>query len=265
MFEVRSYPVHATCRLLLLWVGRVLLVCCVAGAGFVQAEEEADEFQSVVIADPFIEMHTGAGGVYPVFHVVDRGETVTILKRKNDWFRLRTLRGIEGWASREQLARTLNPDGSEVVLQELGEENFQERRWEYGAAGGDFEGASVLSVYGAYHFTPNISTELTLGQATGNFSDSWYVNLSVVQQPFPEWSYSPFLAVGTGTIRTEPRATLVASEDRTDQMLSVGAGVRTFLGDRFAMRLEYQHYTIVTSRDDNDLIEEWKLGFAIYF
>ena len=58
----------------------------------------ADEPHKILIADPFIELHTGPGRGYPVFYVIERGREVTIVKRRTDWFQLRTDRGLEGWA-----------------------------------------------------------------------------------------------------------------------------------------------------------------------
>ncbi|MEM7294210.1 MAG: SH3 domain-containing protein, partial [Pseudomonadota bacterium] len=239
---------------------RFLLACIVAanitGTATVLADETEAEAQEAVqrveIADPFIELHTGAGAVYPVFHVVDRGETVVILKRKIDWFKVRTDRDIEGWVALEQMQRTLNPDGSVVAFTALTRDDFNQREWEGGILGGDFGGAAVLSVYGAYHFTSNISTEVSLSHAIGDFSNSIILSVNVLNQPFPEWEYSPFFTLGTGVINTEPNATLVASEDRTDEILHAGFGVRTFLGRRFVLRAEYKKYTVITSRDDND-------------
>ena len=238
-------------------------LCCVMGT-VVYAEEES-AFQTVEIADPYIEMHTGPGEVYPIFHVVDRGDTIEILKRKNEWFKVRTRRGKEGWVSRKQLEKTLNPDGSQVQLATLTRDDFNQRRWEGGVLGGEFGGAPVISVYGAYSMTKNLAAEISLSHVQGNFSNSLFVSAHIITQPFPEWRYSPFMTLGTGVIRTEPDSTLVASEDRTDDMLHAGIGVRTFLRRNFVLRAEYKAYTVITSRDDNDEVEEWKLGFSVFF
>ena len=37
----------------------------------------ADDVHKILIADPFIELHTGPGRGYPVFHVIERGREVT--------------------------------------------------------------------------------------------------------------------------------------------------------------------------------------------
>ena len=66
----------------------------------------------ILIADPYIELHTGPGRGYPVFHVVERGREVEIVKRRTDWFQIRTERGIEGWVPREQMIATLSRPAS---------------------------------------------------------------------------------------------------------------------------------------------------------
>ena len=239
-----------------------LIVCIVS---IVPVYGDDEEFQQVEIADPFIEMHTGPGSAYPIFHVVDRGATIAILKRRTDWFKVRTDRGKEGWVSRDQMRKTLNMDGSNVELASFTRADFEQRRWEAGVMGGDFGGASVISPYVAYHFTENLSAELSLSQVLGNFSDSVIVAVHVVNQPFPTWRYSPYMTIGSGVIRTEPNATLVATQDRTDQILDVGFGVRRYLGKRFLLRAEYKKYVAITTRNENDDVKEWKIGLSVFF
>ncbi|MEE8236382.1 MAG: SH3 domain-containing protein, partial [Gammaproteobacteria bacterium] len=76
--------------------------------------EAADEYRTVSVADPYLELRTGPGRGYPRFHVVDRGETVDILLRKTDWFKVRAPNGKEGWVDRDQLELTLQPGGQEI-------------------------------------------------------------------------------------------------------------------------------------------------------
>ena len=68
-------------------------------------------YYRVTIAEPFIEMHTGPSAGYPIFHVVDRGDEVSILHRKTNWFKVETSDGKTGWVSRDQMRRTLQPSG----------------------------------------------------------------------------------------------------------------------------------------------------------
>ena len=79
---------------------------------FVGRVGAADQnLQQAQVAEPYLELHTGPGRGYPVFHVVAEGEWVSIIKRRTDWFRVRTDRGLKGWVNREQLAQTLDGAG----------------------------------------------------------------------------------------------------------------------------------------------------------
>ncbi len=222
-------------------------------------------YYEVVVADPYIELHSGPGRGNPIFHVVDRGAEIEVLKRRTDWFKVRTKKDVEGWVSLEQMARTLEPDGDYVSIEDPQVDDYIDRRWEAGMQLGDFDGANILSIYGAYLFTPNLSTELWGSQITGDFSDGWMVTANIVHQPFPKWRVSPFFTLGTGIIRIEPKATLVQTEDRTDQVAQVGFGLRTHMSRRIMLRAEYKHYVVFTSRDDNEDIDEWTAGFAFFF
>ena len=63
------------------------------------------------MADPYIELHTGPGRGFPIFHVVDRNDWVEIIKRKTDWFKVRTSNDKTGWVERSQMERTLTEAG----------------------------------------------------------------------------------------------------------------------------------------------------------
>jgi len=57
----------------------------------------------------------------------------------------------------------------------------------------------------------------------------------------------------------------VQESDRTDQLANAGAGVRIYLARRFIFRAQYKHYVIFQSTNDNQEIDEWKAGFAVFF
>jgi hypothetical protein len=226
----------------------------------------ADESRKILIADPFIELHTGPGRGYPVFHVIERGREVTIVKRRTDWFQLRTDRGVEGWAPREQMIATLEPTGEPLDLQEPARENYMSRRWQAGVMAGDFGGASLVSVFGGYAFSDNLSIELTLNHILGEFSNGYSATLGLMHVFVPEWRISPYFTLGTGILYIEPKSTLVQSIDRDDQIGYVGGGLQFYLTRRFMLRTEYRNNVIFTSRDDNEEVDEWKyLGFAFFF
>ncbi len=226
-----------------------------------------DHYFQAQITEPYLELHTGAGRGYPVFHVVDRGETVELIKRRTDWFLVRTQKGTEGWASRDAMSRTLTLAGVPTRFTEPDIGDFSRRRWEAGLIGGRFSGEDTATVYGAYAFTPHLFGELSVSQIFGDFSDSYMGLVSLVAQPFPEWRLSPYFVVGTGLIYTDPKSTLVdeSDDDRTDQVGSAGAGVRLYLTRRFILRAEYRRNTIFQDKDDNQEINAWQAGIGFFF
>ena len=229
------------------------------------AEAADDVLRKVAVADPYLEMHTGPGRGFPVFHVVDRGESVEIVMQRTDWYQVRTARGIEGWVDQAQMELTLRPDGSEVDFARSTLEDFTNARWEGGILAGDFGGANIISLYGGYSLNPHVSIEVWGSQILGNFSNGWMGSVNVVHETWPDWRFSPFFTLGAGVIHTSPKSTIIQGDDRTDQVGHVGAGLRVYATRRFVLRAEYKSYVVFTSRDDNEEVEEWKVGFAFFF
>jgi hypothetical protein len=240
----------------------IVFSCLYLAAGVAFAQDEA---QSVVVEDPFIELHTGPAQAYPVFYVVDRGERIEVLSRRTDWFKVRAPRGQEGWVDSVQLQQTLQLSGTPVEVPTFTLADYVERRWEVGGLYGDFGGANIVSIFGGFSFTENLSAEVWYSDVLGRFSNSQMANINLVHLLFPEWRVSPYFTLGAGIIKTEPKGTIVAAVDRTDNLAHVGVGVRAYLTRRFVFRAEYKTYVVFTSRDDNEEPSEWKAGFSFFF
>jgi hypothetical protein len=219
----------------------------------------------VSVNTAYIDVYSGPGLGHPVFHVVERGETITLLKRHTDWVKIETRRGQQGWIQRKALRHTLGPDGQPPTMVDTGQGDYLARRFELGISVGDFAGADSLNASLGYRFTPQLTTELRLGQNTGQYSDSRIATLGLLHQPFPEWRVSPFFGVAIGRIKTLPSATLVEAEDRKDNLFQASLGTYVYLSRRFFLRVEYTNHLILTSRDTNEEINEWKLGFNVFF
>ncbi len=246
------------------WLGLLLAFAIqLIPTGQVQAAEK--ELREVAVADPYLEMRTGPGRGYPIFHVVDRGETVSIVMQRTDWYQVQNDKGIEGWVNGDQMKLTLARDGETFDIERATIEDFTNARWEAGVLAGDFGGANIVSLYGSYSLNPNVSVELWGSQILGNFSNGWTGSINIVHEAFPEWRISPFFTLGAGVIHTEPKSTIIQGEDRTDQIGHAGGGFRIYATRRFLLRAEYKSYVVFTSRDDNEEVEEWKVGFAFFF
>ncbi len=243
----------------------ILLAPTAHGAEPPQNRTVPARYFEVTVAAPFLEMHTGAGRGYPVFYVVERGRHVNVLERRTDWFLVRSERGVEGWVAREQMLATLDQDGNPLDLHEPSRNDYTTRRWEAGVHLGDFGGADEISVNAAYALSNNLSVELTGSHVIGHFSNSLIGEIGLAHVFAPEWRVSPLLTLGGGFINTKPKATLVQVQDRNDELAYVGVGLLGYLTRRFSARLEYRSNVVFTSRNDNEEISEWKLGFTFFF
>ncbi len=237
----------------------MLIFLCLSAAAYGKSG------RTVVIADPYIELHTGPGSGYPIFHVVDRGEQLTVTRRRTNWFKVITDDGKQGWVNADQLLRTLDLDGEPTRIRKSVRGDYLERNIEVGFQLGDFDGANAISAYVAWLFTENLSVELWGTDLSGNFSSGWMTSINLVHQPYPDRVVSPYFALGTGVIHIEPKATLVQADTRTDQEAHVGFGLRAYLSERFLIRAEYRSYVVFTKRDSNEEVNEWKAGFAFFF
>ena len=220
---------------------------------------------SVTVADPYLELRTGPGRGFPVFHVVERGETVRVEARRTDWFQVVDAGGREGWVHKGQIAETLLPAGVKLAIDDPAREDFGTHRREAGLLLGDYGGANVVTLYGAYAFNEHLAAELAVAHILGNFSDGQYATIGVTHVPVPEWRIQPFLSIGTGVIRIRPEGTIVGTEERTDQVAYAGIGVRGYVARRFIVRGEVKEYVVFTDRDENEEDVEWKIGFAFFF
>jgi uncharacterized protein YgiM (DUF1202 family) len=251
------------------WAARAALTAAVLLGGAAHAVAPPDycdaKVRCVLVAEPFLEIHTGAGRGFPVFHVVGRGDQVEVLKRRTDWFLVRTDRQIEGWVSREQMLATTELNGAPFDINEPDRNDYTTRRFEAGAFIGRFGGASLVSAFGAYGVSEHLSVELHLGAAPGNVTNSLFATIGINHTFAPEWWISPYAGIGTGVINTSPRVTLVNAPDSTDQLAYATAGIRVYIARQFLARFEYRSNVILTSRDLNEEIDEWKLGFAFFF
>jgi hypothetical protein len=225
----------------------------------------AKEYLQVFVTAPYLELHTGPGRGYPVTQVVARDDSIDVLKRRTDWFKVRTERGVEGWAAQRDMLQTVLADGTPFTFPLGDRAGFTSHRWEMGIFAGDYGGATLISGFLSYSLNSQMAAELSVGQFLGNASNGTLVDLGLTHVFLPEWRFSPFVSLGTGFVSIDPKATLVAPLDRSDQTAYVGGGVRFYLTRRFFLRGEYKSHVVFTSRDDNEEVDEWKLGFAFFF
>lgn len=224
-----------------------------------------DQYDRVQVVDPYLELHTGPGRGYPITQVVERGEWVEILKRRTDWFKIRTGQGKLGWVARAQMESTLTEAGVKTTFRDALLEDYLRRRFEVGFAGGDFDGDPILLARAGYRLNDFFTVELTVGQTVGNFSSSTLLYASLLAEPFAEWRYSPFFSLGLGKFRNVPNATLVGGVETQSNMANAGLGINIYLTKQFVVRGDYVRHIVFVDADRINEYNELALGISLFF
>jgi hypothetical protein len=240
------------------------LLLCVLSLASTPARA-AHELLQVFITQPYLELHTGPGRGYPVSQVVARGDSVDVLFRRTDWIKVRTERGLEGWASVRELTLASLADGSNLKISMGDRAGFASHRWESGVYAGAYAGATLIAGYSALSLTDNLKIEVGVSQFLGNVSNGYIAEIGLAHVFIPDWRVSPLVTVGTGFEHVSPKVLLVQPVDRDDQVAYVGVGARFYLTRRFFFRGEYREYVVFTKTNANEVNEEWRLGFGFFY
>ena len=219
----------------------------------------------VEVADPYIEMHTGPGRGYPVFNVVERGQRIELLERRTQWVHIVSPRGHRGWVHRSQLASTLDDTGGYMALEDYAWVQGGRSHAELGVMLGETGGTTALTVQGGWAFTDRLRLELALTEVNSTFSSRRLADVSLSNLFLPRRRLSPYMMLGTGWQELEPRTVLVRSDADSGRSVHAGVGVRYYLLRSFLWRAEYRSYVMLTNRNENEEVDQWRTGFSILF
>ncbi|HUN93442.1 MAG TPA: SH3 domain-containing protein [Burkholderiaceae bacterium] len=228
------------------------------------AKDEAPA-ERLRVTDPYVELRTGPGRDFPIFYVAERDEWIEIELRHTDWFKVRTVKGKEGWVNRAQLASTLTEAGASPGFREIALDDYLRRRVEFGAAYGRLRADPMLKVFGAYNLADTLAVEGTIGQVQGDFSGTsfWHVNLLI--EPWSDRRLGPFFGVGFGKFNNIPNASLVGASPSDAKMGNASIGLRYHLSERFIARLDWTAYTAFNGDTRIDEYRATTFGLSFFF
>jgi Bacterial SH3 domain len=225
-----------------------------------------DFAERLQVADPFIELRTGPGRGYPVFHVAERGAWIRIELRRTDWYQVRTETiqgGQVGWVQRAQLETTLTEAGTGKTFRDLLLDDYLGRRVEFGAAWGRLRAEPMVKLWTGVRLADTLGAEVTLGQVQGAFSGSDFWHIALISEPWSHQRVSPFMSVGFGRFRNIPNTSLVQALSTNANLGHAGAGLRWYLSERFVARLDWSLYATFVS--DQRTLEYRALTAGISF
>ena len=217
------------------------------------------------ITDPYIEMRTGPGRGFPVHHVAERHEFVSVELRHTDWFKVRTDNDKVGWVHRRQLETTFTEAGVAKTFRDTTLDDYLVRRVQFGAAAGRFKSEPMLKLWTSYRLSDTLSLEGTVGQVQGVFSgtDFWHGNL--MSEPWSDQRLSPFFGIGVGRFRNFPNQTLVGATNIDVNLANAMVGVRYYLTERFVLRADWTIYTAFVSDQRSTEYRAITAGLSFFF
>lgn len=239
-------------------------VLLIAGWIAVAPAQAADETLRVQVVEPYLDLHTGPGSGYPATQVVERGEWVDVLKRRTDWFKVRTADGREGWVSRAAIEATVIGSAVPTRFSDVSVEQYLARRFEVSFAGGVIEGDPYMAARFGYRITDNLGVEASIGQIAGDLSSTNLYAVAIVSQPFPEWRVSPFLSLGIGRFNNIPKATLVGATETDSTMADAAVGVNVYVTRSFLVRADYRRHVVFVDVNRTNEYNEFSLGFGVF-
>ncbi len=221
---------------------------------------------SLKVIDTYLDLHTGPGRGYPVFHVIEQDQQVTVLRRRSNWFYVSDRRNRKGWVKQESLARTLAPTGLPAALPDIQHGDFLAQKLRVGFALGQQEKADTATIMAGFRLLSFAAIEAEYGQIFDNQVDGISYGFNLILEPIKSWSFTPFISKGIGKQDWENKEkgeVGKANTFHTDYEFT-GVGINYYIGLNFVVRGEYRK---VYFSSDNDSVSNsaWRLGFSSFF
>jgi hypothetical protein len=227
------------------------------------AEPEA-EAARLQVTDPYLELHTGPGRGYPVFHVVERQQWIHVELRHTDWLRVRTEAGVVGWVTRQQLQGSLDAAGQPRSWRDTLVDGGL-RRVEAGGSWGRFKADPMLKLWLQVRLADTLSVELAGAQVQGAYSGTDFWHLSLVTEPWSDQRWSPFFSVGVGRFGNTPNTSLVDAVPAHARLGQASLGLRWRFSERYLLRLDGTLHTAFVSDQRSTEFRSLGLGLGFTF
>ena len=190
------------------------------------------------VKSEFMEVYTAAGRGYPVFFVVENGESFKLLKRKTDWIKIKSKQGQVGWISYKDYASSVylaKPNIRKLAVSS---------KWELGLSAGKFGSDNSFSASAGYYIKPVVALQAEYKKVIGEFSHSNLLSGKFMFQVFREKIISPFISLGLGVMENIPRQSLVNANKEHKNLFIGGGGINYIPYKRFNMRFSVNNYYI---------------------
>ncbi len=229
------------------------------------AKKQATEVVNLSVIDTYLELHTGPGRGYPIFHVIEQGQVVKVLRRRSNWFYVSDRRNTQGWVKQQDLARTLASTGMPAALPDVQHGDFLAQQGRIGFSVGQLESSYTSSVSAGYRILSFAGIEVEYGQIFSELEDGTSYGASIIIEPIKSWSFTPFISKGVAWQDWKKKtAPSVGSNTFHSTSEFTGVGINYYIGLNFVVRGEIRQ-VLLTQNNVSTSNSEWRLGFSSFF
>jgi hypothetical protein len=226
---------------------------------------EEKGYPQALVIEPFLEIHTGPAGSYPVFYVAEKGEAIFLIKRRVDWYKIRLLNGKEGWAHKLEIEKTLLASGYRKRFTERVYDDFIAGKTEMGWGAGTFGGDQTLYIRLRYKLTGQLAVEGNAGFSSGDLGSTQLYHGGIVVMLWKNKWFSVSGTIGGGFVHVTPAGLLVNITPGTFPEAHAGAGLTIPFFRNLVVRGDFRNFTLFMSPKRTREFQEYSMGLSFLF
>jgi hypothetical protein len=229
------------------------------------SKSQTSDMVTLSVIDTYLELHTGPGRGYPIFHVIEQGQAVKVLRRRSNWFYVSDRRNVEGWVKQEALARTIASTGLPAALPDVQHGDFLAQQGRIGFSMGKLGNSNTSSVSAGYRMLSFAGIEMEYGQIFADLEDGTSYGVNIIIEPIKNWSFTPFISTGIAWQDWKKKTvSSVGNNTFHSNSTFTGAGINYYIGLNFVVRGEFRQMAL-TQKNVSTSNSEWRLGFSSFF
>ncbi|MDH5547942.1 MAG: SH3 domain-containing protein [Gammaproteobacteria bacterium] len=181
----------------------------------------SDAQESITIGAEFVEMRKGPGEAYPIFYVVEKGETVTLIRQQNEWMLVRLNDDVQGWLQVEDVLSAVYRRPVNLLNAPLGQKKII-------AGFGWLDGSGVYGIGAGYRFSSRVGFGVHVARIISGMSVSNVLQPRIDIQMFEYARFNPLIVAGFGVMDNVPERSVVGARAARAQIASYAVGVRYY-------------------------------------
>lgn len=199
---------------------------------------------SFVVKSAFIDLHSGPSDAYPVYEIIERGETATIINAKFDWYQIQAANGRNGWINVYQLIDNIKDDN--LYIEDISQNNSQ---WALGLGFGNFETETMLAFSLEYSLNDNLKIQFSGNQVAEALADLDLYEIGLKQTLYHWRSSQSYVSIAAGHFTITPNKNAIGQKSRDGASFSTAIGIEFPIYPYFSVTSEFKKHILLMDDD----------------